>query len=113
MQIDKGNLGALIKNARLDKGYTQENLAEMVGLGSRQIAAIEKGESRTKYSNLEKLIQVLDIPADAIFRPAALTHTPEQEQAISEFLSCDLDEQQIIAATMRCLIKELRKKAKK
>ncbi len=22
MQIDKGNLGALIKNARLDKGYT-------------------------------------------------------------------------------------------
>jgi transcriptional regulator with XRE-family HTH domain len=109
MHIDNGSLGALIKRARLDKGYTQDTLAEMVGLGSRQIAAIEKGESKTRYANLEKLIQVLDISADAIFRPEALSRAPDQEQAINEFLRCSADEQRIIAATMRCMIKEMRK----
>jgi transcriptional regulator with XRE-family HTH domain len=110
MHTTKKDLGAIIKQFRIDKGYTQDELAEIIGIGPRQLAAIENEESHPRFPRLVKLVRVLDIPAELIFRPEVMTRTPEQEQIINEFLECNSDEQRIIAATMRCLITELRKK---
>ncbi|MDL2232770.1 helix-turn-helix domain-containing protein [Ruminococcaceae bacterium OttesenSCG-928-L11] len=109
MHIVKDHLGTIIKNARASKGFTQEDLAEKVGIGLRHVSSIENGEARPGYTALEKIIQILDIPADSIFRPKAMTRSLEQEQAIIEFLACSQEEQQLISATVRCMIRELRK----
>ena len=105
--VNKG-LGAVIKNARMNKQFTQERLAEMIGVGPRHIMAIENEGKHPSYEVLYNLIHILDISADLIFRPKIAKQTIEQEQFIHEFLSCSKREQQIISATVRTLVQEFR-----
>ena len=110
MRIDNvDNMGAVIKKARKDKGMTQEELAEKVGVGSRHIMAIENEGKNPGYDVLANIIQTLDFSADLIFRPDSVKHTAEQDLFISEFMSCSSDEQRIVMETMRSLMRELRK----
>ncbi|MCP1109726.1 helix-turn-helix transcriptional regulator [Ohessyouella blattaphilus] len=102
------NMGAVIKKARRDRGLTQEELAEKVGVGSRHIMALENEGKNPGYDVLAKIIQTLDFSADLIFRPDAVKHTAEQDLFISEFMACNDNEQRIVMETMRSLIRELR-----
>jgi transcriptional regulator with XRE-family HTH domain len=77
MHIEKVDFGALVKQCRNNKGYTQEKLGELIGIGPRQIATIENQGGKTKFDNLEKLIRLLDIPPEAIFRTEAMMRTLE------------------------------------
>jgi transcriptional regulator with XRE-family HTH domain len=101
-------LGAVIKNARLNKEFTQEQLAEKIGIGPRHIMAIENEGKHPSYEVLCNLIQILDISADLIFRPKTANQSIEQEQFIREFLSCNEREQKIVSETMRVLLREIR-----
>ena len=105
--VSKG-LGAVIKNARLNKQFTQEQLAEKIGVGPRHIMAIENEGKHPSYEVLSNLIQILDISADLIFRPKMATQSIEQEQFIREFLSCNGREQKIVSETMRVMLREIR-----
>lgn len=56
------DVGYLIKKARLDKGLTQEALAEMVGVKKSAVAKWENGRvSEIKRSNLKKLSDALGL----------------------------------------------------
>ena len=103
------NMGTVIKMARKDRGMTQEELAEKVGVGSRHIMAIENEGKNPGYDVLTKIIQTLDFSADLIFRPDTVKHTAEQDLFINEFMACNDNEQRIVMETMRSLIRELRK----
>lgn len=110
MRIDNTkSMGAVIKRARKDRGMTQDELAEKVGVGSRHIMAIENEGKNPGYDVLANIIETLDFSADLIFRPDSINHTTEQNLFISEFFSCNDTEQRIVMETMRCLIRELRK----
>ena len=102
------DLGTVIKSARLNKQFTQEQLAEKIGVGPRHIMAIENEGKHPSYEVLYALIQVLDISADSIFRPKVASKSIEQEQFIREFLSCDNREQKIVSETVRTLLNVLR-----
>ncbi len=52
----------MIKEYRLKKGYTQEQLAEILNLSTRQLQRIEKNEEKTTIQTLKKIRQVLEIP---------------------------------------------------
>lgn len=54
-------LGTNLKNARLDLGYTQEKVAEQVGVKQQAIAAIEKGLIVPTVPTLVKLVEVLKL----------------------------------------------------
>lgn len=51
----------MIKENRIKKGYTQEELAEILDLSPRQLQRIEKNEEKTKIITLKKMIKVLKI----------------------------------------------------
>ncbi len=51
----------MIKKYRLEKGYTQEQLAEIINISTRQLQRIEENEEKTKISTLKKIIKVLQI----------------------------------------------------
>lgn len=56
------NVGSLIKNARLEKKMTQEELAEKVGVKKSAVAKWENGRvSEIKRSNLKKLSDALGL----------------------------------------------------
>ena len=102
-------MGEVLRNAREAKGLTQAALAEMIGASTRTIIAIEKNKRNPTCDVLYRLIRILDISADSLFRPDKTTLTPEQEQFFNEFLSCNQREQQVVLQTMRCLMRSLHK----
>jgi len=56
------NVGELIKQARTEKGLTQEELADKVGVKKSAVAKWENGRvSEIKRSNLKKLSEALSI----------------------------------------------------
>ena len=56
------NVGELIKQARLEKGLTQEELAEKVGVKKSAVAKWENGRvSEIKRTNLKKLSDALGL----------------------------------------------------
>lgn len=56
------NVGSIIKRARLEKGLTQEELAEKVGVKKSAVAKWENGRvSEIKRSNLKNLADVLGL----------------------------------------------------
>lgn len=57
------DIGQKIKNARLAKGYTQEELGKLIGVQKSAVAKYEKGRVvNIKRSVLKKISVVLEIP---------------------------------------------------
>lgn len=57
------NIGEKIRKARLEKGYTQEELGNLIGVQKSAVAKYEKGRVvNIKRSVLAKISKVLDIP---------------------------------------------------
>lgn len=56
----------MIKENRKKKNYSQEKLAEILGLSTRQLQRIEKNEEETKITTLKKIIATLEIPENEI-----------------------------------------------
>jgi transcriptional regulator with XRE-family HTH domain len=104
VHINKTDLGAIIKAARLNKGLTQETLGEHVGVGLRHMMAIENEGSNPSYDVLYRIIRELHIPADTIFWPEA-----ERDNAIvGEIVRMlyDLDERslKVVHATVQAAL---------
>lgn len=58
----------MIKENRKKKGLTQEKLAELLGITTRQLQRIEKNEDETKIKTLKKIIKELKIPDEEIIK---------------------------------------------
>lgn len=56
----------MIKENRILKNYTQEQLSEIIDISTRQLQRIERDEEDTRIRTLKKLIRVLEIPDDEI-----------------------------------------------
>ena len=53
--------GANVRQARLKRGWTQEELAEASGLATVQISRIERGAREIRLTTLLRLIQALEV----------------------------------------------------
>ena len=67
MNIIKKRLGERLKAIRNLHGYTQETLAEKVGINLRQLARIEAGESFVTSDTLYRICVVLGISPAVLF----------------------------------------------
>ena len=56
----------MIKENRLKKNLTQEQLAELIDISWRQLQRIEKNEEETRVKTLKKIVKALDIPNDEV-----------------------------------------------
>ena len=63
----KKNFGKRLKSIRLEKGLTQERLAELMGLQATSISYIENGKNFLSFTKLQKLCEVLDIEPIQLF----------------------------------------------
>ncbi len=57
----KKNLGIKIRSIRRAKGYTQEKLAELVGIEPPSLSYIETGKFSPSVETLQKLADVLNV----------------------------------------------------
>ena len=58
----------MIKENRLKKKLTQEELAEIIDISWRQLQRIEKNEDGTRVQTLKKIVKALDIPNDEVIK---------------------------------------------
>lgn len=72
--------GELIKELRIEKGMTQEGLAEMTELSTRTIQRIEKGEVDPRAYTLQMIAQALDVDF-SIFMDKGFNENTETNKA--------------------------------
>ena len=60
-------LGRRIKELRTKKGLTQEKLAELVGVGERNLSKIECGNNFVTSETLTNILNALEVEPDELF----------------------------------------------
>ena len=59
--MDKIKTGELIKNKRIEKGYTQLELGDLLGVSNKAVSRWENGDSFPDIGVLESLSSLLDL----------------------------------------------------
>ena len=80
-------LGLRIKELRTKKGLTQEELAEKINVGERNLSKIECGEIFFKLKTLLGLISALDTAPDELFNFNVLRDNEELKQILIKEIS--------------------------
>ena len=60
-------IGQRIRNYRVNKGLSQEKLAELCGCHYTYVGQIERGEKNATVESLERLARALEIPLSRLF----------------------------------------------
>lgn len=66
--MDRIEIGRKIREARLKKGFTQQTLAEVSGIGEMYVSQLERGMKMPSLNLFMKIITALDISADYVLR---------------------------------------------
>jgi transcriptional regulator with XRE-family HTH domain len=56
------NLSERIRQIRLQRGLSQENMADMLGLSTTAYGDVERGRTELSFSRLENIAKSLDVP---------------------------------------------------
>ncbi len=105
----KSELGKKIKRMRLNRGLTQEQLAEAIDVSQRTLSGIEIGENFVTAETLDKLIKALNTTTDELF---ALNHLRDNADIKAEiindveYLSNDKEKLKILYNIVKGLIRE-------
>ena len=83
MSNEKQLLGARIKELRKEKGYTQQQLAELIDIDSKHLSKIEVGSSYPSLYNLEKITKVLNIEMQDLFK---FEHHKNRDELIKDII---------------------------
>ena len=60
------HVGHQIKKARETAGYTQDRFAEMIGMGTKNVSAIERGMVGVSLSTIKKICKTLGVSSDSL-----------------------------------------------
>ncbi len=79
----KSLLGKKIKQYRLQRGYSQEKLSEMLNISQRTLSGIECGNNFLTSQTLEKILEILKISPDELF---FVEHLKDEDDIVAELL---------------------------
>ena len=89
------DLGNAIRNARIQKGYTQEQLSEILDITPSHLKQMEGGRRNPSVPLLFQMMKLLDFSVDALVFPgraeAGVLHTEGLTQREVEALSRLID----------------------
>ena len=66
--LDKIEIGKRLREARLEKGYTQQAVVKMAGFSTMYLGEIERGLKMPSLSSFVKIIEALEVSADYVLR---------------------------------------------
>lgn len=108
--IDYISIGQKIKQIRLSKKITQEQLADAVGVGVTHISHLETGSGTVSLKVFLSIVNCLECSADEILCKEIATARPIVDSWLAELVAdCDQTEIKIIADTVAMLKLSLRK----
>lgn len=94
MNVTAWALGNAIRTARMEKGYTQERLAELLDITPGHLKHLESGKRNPSVPMLFQLMELLDFSVDALVFPdraeSGVLHTDglteEQTEALRRLI---------------------------
>ncbi|MEG1459126.1 MAG: helix-turn-helix transcriptional regulator [Acetivibrio sp.] len=110
MKVNYLDIGKRIRTARLAKGLSQEQLAELVGVGTTHISHIETGNTIASMKLFIAIVDTLEVSADAL-----LCDNLEKSKDIfmgeiaGEVKDCSEKEIRFLAEMIKAMKQELRK----
>lgn len=108
--IDYKFMGARIKEARLNKKMTQEQLAEAAGVGMTHISHVETGNSIPSLQTVVEIINALDCSANEILCMEVKAARPELNSWLSELVAdCSSEEIKLLSDTVSSMKASLRR----
>jgi len=60
--------GERVRKLRIERQYSQEKFADLVGLHRTYIGAIERGEQNVSIDNIDKIAKALKLPLQDLFK---------------------------------------------
>ena len=61
------NIGIIIREIRINKGLTQEDLSAKTGIAQTSLSQIESGRKRPNPSSMKKICKALDVSESILF----------------------------------------------
>lgn len=108
--IDYRSIGQRIKQIRLSKGVTQEQLAEAVGVGVTHISHLETGTGMVSLKVFLAIVNYLECSADEILCKEIKMVRPIVDNWLVELVAdCNQTEVKIISDAVMVLKETLRK----
>lgn len=104
----KEELGKKIKRIRLEKGYTQDKLSEMIDISQKALSSIELGENFVTAETLDKLLNALEITSEELFATNKFKDAKDLLQKINENIALigdDSDRLEIIYNLTKSLVR--------
>lgn len=83
----KKQLGVKIKKLRQNKGYSQEQFAEAIGIATRTLCGIETGKNFLTADTLERIITTLQITPEELFAVSPDRPAEELKTEMIEIIS--------------------------
>jgi transcriptional regulator with XRE-family HTH domain len=79
ISIDYTAMGNRMRTARKEKGYTQEKLAELIGVTTGHVGSIERGKAKIGLETFVRICRVLGVTPDQLlfdsaFQPKTVTN---------------------------------------
>lgn len=115
MKENKYKIGKILREYRQKNRYTQEQLAEAIGVTPGFLGQIERDETYPSIDNLTKIIHVLDIDANTIFHPQAMEEESETAILVNEFkiqfTKLSKNNQEIITLLMKKMAEQQKREA--
>lgn len=103
-------VGRRIKEARMMKGWTQEQLAEKVDLSSDHVSVIERGAKPPKFETFIVIANALEIDANFLLSDVLAVSTKIASSQLSEKISAlPAIEQKKILRILDTLVQEASK----
>jgi transcriptional regulator with XRE-family HTH domain len=107
--MDLQAVGKRIQQVRRERGLTQEQLAEAVGLSPTHLSVIERGAKPTKITNFVAIANVLEVSADELLLDV-LDHTAKVEstELYHQIAELPVKSQDLILKVLRIMIEEMK-----
>lgn len=109
MNNTKVLLGTRIREIRKARGYTQEQLAEMIDIEQKHVSRIESGKSFPTIDRLEKMAVALNVPLMGFFD---FLHLEEEDEGVvnleAMLMELDGNSRKLAYRLIRATIKALK-----
>lgn len=97
MALDYNIIGSRIKQARLAKNYTQEELAEKIDISVAFLSRVERGNSHINLKRLNQICGLLDVSESYLLNGASSNSENYLDKEFAELLkNCSPQKQRLI-----------------
>ena len=97
-------MGVILKEIRMEKGFSRELIAERAGIGTRHLAAIENEQRAPSIEVFCRIVRALGISADRVVYPEDEVEESEEVQLVRLIRACDVRDRAAIKAMVEALL---------